>query len=303
MKGSIKRFLDINTTLERRSIFLLGPLMSGKTNLIENEIKKPVLYWNLYSNALYYKVIQNPALLEETLKREKLKDGIVVIDEIERVPELLYTVHQFIEDTDLVFLLTASSIRPLKKEGVHSLGARVIRKNFHALCYPELKDRDDYNLKNILYTGLLPEMYQNPMKAESLLEEFKAAYLGKEIYIENKVKDLPLFISFLEKAAVYNGEIINYTSLSEELGVSTKRLKTWYSILIDTFMIKEIKPYKRKQYNARKVAMFNLCGEKLAVFESLTDAGRIFGVNGDKCIGDCCRGEQKTAYGYVWRYE
>lgn len=65
------------------------------------------------------------------------------------------------------------------------------------------------------------------------------------------MKDLPLFISFLEKAAVYNGEIINYTSLSEELGVSTKRLKTWYSILIDTFMIKEIKPYgktkKRKE--------------------------------------------------------
>ena len=251
MKGYIKRFLDINTTLERRSIFLLGPLMIGKTNLIENEIKKPVLYWNLHSNALYYKVIQNPALLEDTLKREKLEDGIVVIDEIERVPELLYTVHQFIKDTDLVFLLTASSIRPLKKEGVHSLGARVIRKNFHPLCYPELKDRDDYNLKNILYTGLLPEMYQNPMKAESLLEEFKAAYLEKEIYIENKVKDLPLFISFLEKAAVYNGKIINYTSLSEELGVSTKRLKTWYSILIDTFMIKEIKPYgktkKRKE--------------------------------------------------------
>ena len=69
MKEYIKRFLDINTTLERRSIFLLGPLMSGKTNLIENEIKKPVLYWNLHSNALYYKVIQNPALLEETLKR------------------------------------------------------------------------------------------------------------------------------------------------------------------------------------------------------------------------------------------
>ena len=253
MKGSIKRFLDINTTLERRSIFLLGPLMSGKTNLIENEIKKPVLYWNLYSNALYYKVIQNPALLEETLKREKLKDGIVVIDEIERVPELLYTVHQFIEDTDLVFLLTASSTRPLKKEGVHSLGARVIRKNFHPLCYPELKDRDDYNLKNILYTGLLPEMYQNPMKAESLLEEFKAAYLEKEIYIENKVKDLPLFISFLEKAAVYNGEIINYTSLSEELGVSTKRLKTWYSILIDTFMIKEIKPYGKTKKKKRNI--------------------------------------------------
>ena len=261
MKGYIKRFLDINTTLERRSIFLLGPLMSGKTNLIENEIKKPVLYWNLYSNALYYKVIQNPALLEETLKREKLKDGIVVIDEIERVPELLYTVHQFIEDTDLVFLLTASSIRPLKKEGVHSLGARVIRKNFHPLCYPELKDRDDYNLKNILYTGLLPEMYQNPMKAESLLEEFKAAYLEKEIYIENKVKDLPLFISFLEKAAVYNGKIINYTSLSEELGVSTKRLKTWYSILIDTFMIKEIKPYgktkKRKETSFSRFYFFD----------------------------------------------
>ena len=66
---------------------------------------------------------------------------------------------------------------------------------------------------------------------------------------------------------------------------------------------KEIKPYKRKQHNARKVAMFDLYGEKLAVFESLTDAGRVFGINCDKCIGDCCRGEQKTAYGYVWKYE
>ena len=282
MKGYIKRFLDINTTLERRSIFLLGPLMSGKTNLIENEIKKPVLYWNLYSNALYYKVIQNPALLEETLKREKLEDGIVVIDEIERVPELLYTVHQFIEDTNLVFLLTASSIRPLKKEGVHSLGARVIRKNFHPLCYPELKDRDDYNLKNILYTGLLPEMYQNPMKAESLLEEFKAAYLEKEIYIENKVKDLPLFISFLEKAAVYNGKIINYTSLSEELGVSTKRLKTWYSILIDTFMIKEIKPYGKEKDTSHSCFYFFDTGVARSIAhmslptETMTEFGVLF---------------------------
>ena len=49
--------------------------------------------------------------------------------------------------------------------------------------------------------------------------------------------------------------------------------------------------------------MFDLYGEKLAVFESLTDAGRVFGINCDKCIGDCCRGEQKTAYGYVWKYE
>ena len=162
------------------------------------------------------------------------------------------------------------------------MGARVIRKNFHPLCYPELKDRDDYNLKNILYTGLLPEMYQNPMKAESLLEEFKAAYLEKEIYIENKVKDLPLFISFLEKAAVYNGEIINYTSLSEELGVSTKRLKTWYSILIDTFMIKEIKPYGKEKDTSHSCFYFLDTGGARSIAhmslptETMTEFGVLF---------------------------
>ena len=93
---------------------------------VKNEVRKPVLYWNLLSNTLYYRIVRNPALLEETLKAGGLTEGLVVIDEIQRAPQLLYTVHQFIEDTDLVFLMTGSSVRKLKSGGVNLLGGRAL---------------------------------------------------------------------------------------------------------------------------------------------------------------------------------
>ena len=109
MKEYVKRYVDLDRILDRKSVFLIGPRMCGKSMYAKNEVRKPVLYWNLLSNTLYYRIVRNPALLEETLKAEGITEGLVVIDEIQRAPQLLYTVHQFIEDTDLVFLMTGSS--------------------------------------------------------------------------------------------------------------------------------------------------------------------------------------------------
>ncbi len=109
----------------------------------------------------------------------------MVIDEIQRVPDLLYTVHQFIEDTDLVFFMTGSSARKLKKSGVNLLEARALDKKLHLLFYPEVKDRNDYNLEHIFKAGMLPEMFLNPMEAEDLLETYKGNYLEMEIQLED----------------------------------------------------------------------------------------------------------------------
>lgn len=130
----------------------------------------------------------------------------MVIDEIQRVPDLLYTVHQFIEDTDLVFFMTGSSARKLKKSGVNLLEARALDKKLHLLCYPEVKDRNDYNLEHIFKAGMLPEMFLNPMEAEDLLETYKGNYLEMEIQLENEVNNLPSFINFLEKTAIWKNK-------------------------------------------------------------------------------------------------
>lgn len=179
----------------------------------------------------------------------------MVIDEIQRVPDLLYTVHQFIEDTDLVFFMTGSSARKLKKSGVNLLEARALDKKLHLLCYPEVKDRDDYNLEHVLYTGLLPEMYLNPMEAEDLLETYKGNYLEMEIQLENEVNNLPSFINFLEKAAIWKNKKRKETSFSRfyffDTGVARSiahmslptETMTEFGVLFETYIMMEITAY------------------------------------------------------------
>ena len=284
MKEYVKRYLDLDRILDRRSVFLIGPRMCGKSMYAKNEIRKPALYWNLLSNTLYYRIVRNPALLEETLKAEGLTEGLVVIDEIQRAPQLLYTVHQFIEDTDLVFLMTGSSVRKLKAGGVNLLGGRALEKKLHPLCYPEIRDRGDCTLERIFRTGLLPEMYLHPEDADEALEAYEGLYLETEIQLENEVNDLPGFIGFLEKAAISNGQQINFSAFASDVGVSRHAIKTWYRILLDTLMVMEIKPYgktrKRKETSfsrfyffdvgvARSIAHMNVPTETMAEYGTL----------------------------------
>lgn len=286
MKEYIHRFIKIDKTLDKKSVFLIGPRMCGKSMYAKNEVRKPVLYWNLLSNTLYYRIIQNPALLEETLKAEGLTEGLVVIDEIQRAPQLLYTVHQFIEDTDLVFLMTGSSVRKLKSGGVNLLGGRALEKKLHPLCYPEIKDSNNYTLERIFQTGLLPEMYLNPDESYEALDAYEGLYLATEIQLENEVNDLPGFINFLQKAAISNGQQINFSTFASDVGVSRQAIKTWYKILIDTLMVNEIKPYgktkKRKETSfsrfyffdvgvARNIARMNVPTDTMSEFGTLLE--------------------------------
>ena len=179
----------------------------------------------------------------------------MVIDEIQRVPDLLYTVHQFIEDTDLVFFMTGSSARKLKKSGVNLLGARALDKKLHLLCYPEVKDRNDYNLEHIFKAGMLPEMFLNPMEAEDLLETYKGNYLEMEIQLENEVNNLPSFINFLEKAAIWKNKKRKETSFPRfyffDAGVARSiahmslptETMTEFGVLFETYIMMEITTY------------------------------------------------------------
>ena len=285
MKEYIKRSLDLNKILDRKSVFLIGPRMCGKSMYAKNEVRKPVLYWNLLSNTLFYRIVRNPALLEETLKAEELTEGLVVIDEIQRAPQLLYTVHQFIEDTDLVFLMTGSSVRKLKSGGVNLLGGRALEKKLHPLCYPEIKDRGDYTLEQIFRTGLLPEMYLDPENADEALEAYEGLYLETEIQLENEVNDLLGFINFLEKAALSNGQQINFSAFASDVGVSRQAIKTWYKILLDTLMVREIKPYgktrKRKETSFSRFYFFDVgiarsIARMTVPTETMTEYGTFF---------------------------
>lgn len=285
MKEYIKRYEDIDKWLDRKSVFLIGPRMCGKSMYAKNEVRKPVLYWNLLSNTLYYRIVRNPALLEETLKAEGLTEGLVIIDEIQRAPALLYTVHQFIEDTDLVFLMTGSSVRKLKTGGVNLLGGRALERKLHPLCYPEICNRNDYDIDRIFLTGLLPEMYLNPQDASDALAAYEGLYLETEIQLEGEVNDLHGFINFLEKAAFSNGRQINFSIFASDVGVSRQAIKTWYKILLDTLMVREVKPYgktkKRKETSFSRFYFFDVgvvrsIARMNVPTETMTEYGTLF---------------------------
>jgi predicted AAA+ superfamily ATPase len=138
-RPSVRRVLDLPALLAKKSHFLLGPRQTGKTFLIQHELKNARVY-DLLDHSVYLALSQNPARMAQELTPS---DHIVVIDEIQRLPELLNEVHRLIEKGDRRFLLTGSSARKLRRGGVNLLGGRARTKYLHPLTYKELGDRFD----------------------------------------------------------------------------------------------------------------------------------------------------------------
>src|SRR4051812_41859760 len=107
----VERWLNLPALLQKKSYFVLGPRQTGKTFLIQQTLSNARVY-DLLDHSVYLALSQNPGRMAEELTA---KDRIVVIDEIQRLPELLYEVHRLIESRGLRFLLTGSSARKLRR--------------------------------------------------------------------------------------------------------------------------------------------------------------------------------------------
>ena len=239
----IKRIANINSRLEKKSLFLFGPRQTGKSSYIRNQLAEPELSWTLLDNELYRDLSIRPSLLRNILKAKGINKGVVVLDEIQRLPELLNEVHMLIEETDIHFLLTGSSARKLKKKGVNLLGGRAGRMNFHPLVWPEIKDTVP-ELESILKNGLLPSAFLGN-DTESFLSDYVGLYVKEEIEMEREVRNLPPFWEFLRIAATTSGEITNYQNTARDVGISGVSVREWYNILIDTLIGFEVPPYRK----------------------------------------------------------
>ena len=239
----IERVVDINKMLESRSLFLFGPRQTGKSSYIRNQLSEPVLSWTLLDNELYRDLSMRPSLLRNTIKAKGLDSGIVVLDEIQRLPDLLNEVHMLIEETGLHFLLTGSSARKLRRKGVNLLGGRAGRLSFHPLVWPEVRNLDEA-LPHILETGLLPPFFTAD-EPEPMLSDYIGLYIKEEIEAEREVRNLPPFWEFLRTVATSSGEIMNYENISRDIGISGVSVRQWYSILSDTLIGFEVPPFRK----------------------------------------------------------
>lgn len=283
MNNYIERIAQINNKLEKKSLFLFGSRQTGKSSYIKNQLTEPQLSWSLLDNELYRDLSMRPSLLRNTLKARKINEGVVVLDEIQRLPDLLNEVHILIEETNIHFLLTGSSARKLKKKGVNLLGGRASRLTFHPLVWPEISDFDP-SLDKILKSGLLPVAFTND-DYESLLSDYTGLYVKEEIEAEREVRNLPPFWEFLRIVATTSGEITNYENVARDVGISGVSVREWYNILVDTLIGFEVPPYRktkiRKPNATSKFYLFDVgVTRKLqglsAIEEGTSEFGRYF---------------------------
>lgn len=163
-------------------------------------------------------------------------------------PDLLNEVHWLIENKKIPFLLTGSSARKLRQKHANLLGGRAWRFTMTPLCYMEIQN---FDLLRVLHTGLLPPhlISVNPIQD---LRAYVADYLKEEIVAEAVVQNIPAFAEFLRVAAITSGELLNYTNVAREAGVSAKVVRQYFQILEDTLLGFRLQPWRR-QANRRLI--------------------------------------------------
>lgn len=236
--GYIDRQVDLKTLLTGKSYFLFGPRQTGKSSLIAHSLKDARVY-NLLDNALFLDLNRSPGRISEELTT---RDKIVVIDEIQRLPDLLNEVHRLIEERGVRFLLTGSSARKLRHGGVNLLGGRARTQYFHPLTVKELGPH--FDLKRALNSGLIPSIYfsSNP---NADLEAYAGNYLQQEIVAEGATRNIPAFSRFLKVAALCNATIINFTNAANDAQVPRTTIYEYFEILKDTLIIRELPAFRK----------------------------------------------------------
>ncbi len=251
----VPRLLNLPLLLKNKSHFLLGPRQTGKTFLIQHTLSSARVY-DLLDHSTYLALSQNPGRMAEELGP---KDKIVVIDEIQRFPDLLNEVHRLIESRGVRFLLTGSSARKLRRGGVNLLGGRARMKHLYPLTYKELSER--FDLGRALERGLLPSIYfSDDPRAD--LQSYAGAYLQQEIIAEGATRNIPAFSRFLKVAALCNGTIVNFTNVANDAQVKRTTVYEYFEILKDTLILYELpawrKTRKRKPLASSKYYFFDV---------------------------------------------
>lgn len=222
------------------SAFLWGARQTGKSTLLKM-LYPGALYFDLLSGEQFDRLVRNPSLLRETVEADS-SHRLVVIDEIQRLPSLLNEVHWLIVNRNKQFILSGSSPRKILRSNSNLLGGRALRYELFPLIYREIPD---FDLIRALNNGLLPRHYvsKNPVR---MLSAYTGSYLRDEIMAEARLRNISSFSRFLEVAAFSNGEMVNYTNIAAECGVSSPTVKDYFQILEDTLIGRYVPSYQKK---------------------------------------------------------
>lgn len=231
--------------------FLWGPRQSGKSTLLRRCFPRAP-YYDLLRAAEFRRLHADPGLLRQEVDAlgwtRSSQPEPIIVDEVQKLPELLDEVHDIISRSGLRFVLTGSSPRKILRGGGNLLGGRAVRRRLFPLVSAEIAD---FDLERALAHGLLPPHYLAP-EPDELLTAYVGNYLRDEVMAEGAARNLPAFQRFLEVAALSNGQVVNFTNIAREVGIAANTVRAWFELLVDT-LIGEWVPAWRKRAKRRVV--------------------------------------------------
>jgi predicted AAA+ superfamily ATPase len=226
----------------RQSFFLFGPRGTGKSRWLEDRFGTAAATFDLLDEALLVELLADPAAFARKLDPLRAGDW-VVIDEVQRAPVLLNTVHRLIEKRRLRFVLCGSSARQLRRKGVNLLAGRAVERRLHPFTAAELGDR--FSLEEALTYGTLPLVWSAADRAATL-RAYVQTYLVQEIQAEAAVRGLPSFVRFLPIAALFQGQALNVASLARDAGAPRSTVQAYIDILQQTLLAFQLEAYRAR---------------------------------------------------------
>ncbi|MDR3180916.1 MAG: ATP-binding protein [Prevotellaceae bacterium] len=250
------------------SIFFWGARQTGKSTLLK-QLFPDALWFDLLLSSDYERLLKNPGWIREIVAANP-SISLVVIDEIQRLPQLLNEIHWLIANKNIRFIMSGSSPRKILRSGANLLGGRALRYELYPLTSSEIPG---FDLLKALNNGLLPKHYDTP-NAKRLLSAYIGSYLRDEIAAEARLRNVAVFSRFLETAALTNGEIVNYSNVAADTGVSVPTVKAYFQILEDTLLGRYLPAFqkrpKRRMVTAPKFYLFDV-----GIVNTLLNRGKI----------------------------
>jgi len=233
----------------RRSFFLFGPRGTGKSHWLAEQFPDAAASFDLLDEAVLVELLGDPAAFARKLDGLRAGDWVLV-DEVQRAPALLNTVHRCIEKRRLRFVLCGSSARQLRRKGVNLLAGRAVERRLHPFTASELGDR--FDLEEALALGTLPLIWSAEDRIETL-RAYVQTYLVQEIQAEAAARRLPSFVRFLPVAALFHGQVLNVASLARDSGVPRSTIQAYLEILEQTLLTFRLEAY-RPRLRVKEVA-------------------------------------------------
>ena len=249
------RVLDLPELVKHRSLFLLGPRQTGKSTLLRQTFPE-ARYVDLLEADTFREFSAYPETLRQSLRPDQ---KLVIIDEIQKLPGLLDEVQALLDrDRELRFVLTGSSARKLKRGRANLLAGRAWFCRLHPLISAEVAYK---KLDRRLNFGGLPAVFDSTLPGQDL-NAYVGGYLKEEILAEGLVRSIERFSRFLEVAALTNGHLLNYESVSNDAGIPARTVREHYQMLEDTLLGFQLRPFratsKRKPVATAKFYFFDV---------------------------------------------